>query len=266
MVRLFERSTTQIAMTDLIEHPYDVLAPAYDVLTAGRGHDAWLEGIEQLALAHGLRGRRLLDVACGTGKSFAPLLRRGYAVTACDASPRMVERARALGGADVRVADMRELPVLGAFDLVTCLDDALCHLLEPAEVRAALEGMRANLAPGGLVVFDVTLLAAYAAAADAVVEGEGHVVLWRGAGARLDRPGGTVEILVDRFTARDDGLWTRHRMRQAHRHWPVAAIRRLARDAGLRVLSVHGQRAGGVLAPVLDEDRDRKALFLLGRG
>ena len=54
-------------------------------------------------------------------------------------------------------------------------------------------------------------------------------------------------------------------MQQAHRHWPVAEIRRLARAAGLRVAAVCGQRAGGVLAPVLDEARDRKALFLLAR-
>ena len=250
-------------MTERTEHPYDVLAPAYDVLTAGHAHDAWLDAIERLATAHGLRGKRLLDVACGTGKSFAPLLRRGYAVTACDASPGMVERARERAGADVLVADMRALPRLGAFDLITCLDDAICHLLEPAEVLAALAGMRANLAPGGLIAFDVNLLAAYAGAADAVLEAEGHVVLWRGAGARLQRPGGTAEVVVDLFSARDDGLWSRHRMQQAHRHWPVPEIRRLARDAGLRVAAVRGQRSGGVLAPVLDEARDRKALFLL---
>jgi SAM-dependent methyltransferase len=253
-------------MTEL-QHPYDTLAPAYDVLTSGHAHDDWLIAIERLAAGHGLRGRRLLDVACGTGKSFAPLLRRGYDVTACDASPGMVERARARAGtgADVRVADMRALPVLGAFDLVTCLDDAICHLLEPAEVLAALRGMRANLAPGGLIAFDVNLMTAYATAADTVVEGEGHVVLWRGGGARLERPGGTAQLVVDLFTARDDGLWSRHRMQQAHRHWPVAEIRRLAGDAGLRVAALCGQRAGGVLAPAVDEARDRKALFLLAR-
>ncbi len=74
--------------------PYDVVAPAYDTLTAGHAHDRWLADIERVALAHGLRGRRVLDVACGTGKSFAPLLRRGYDVTACDASAAMVARAR----------------------------------------------------------------------------------------------------------------------------------------------------------------------------
>lgn len=254
-------------MSDSV-YPYDVLAPAYDVLTAGHAHDAWLSAIEHLALAHGLRGRRLLDVACGTGKSFEPLLQRGYEVTACDVSPGMVARARRRAGRRARVllADMRRLPVLGAFDLITCLDDAICHLLEPGELLAALRGMRANLAPGGLLAFDVALLAAYRSAVDAIVDGDRHVVLWRGGGARGQRPGGVAEIVVDLFTARPDGLWSRERMRQAHRHYPVEQLRELAGAAGFRVVAVCGQRPGGELAPALDEAHDRKALFLLARG
>lgn len=246
--------------------PYDVLAPAYDAMTATYPHDEWLRAIERLALRHGLRGRRVLDVACGTGKSFEPLLRRGYDVTACDASPAMAALAKARGGsgASVSVADMRRLPVLGAFDLITCLDDALNHLTEPADVEAALRGMRANLAKHGLIVFDASLFSAYAQAADAIVESDDHVVLWRGSRARLARPGTTGDVLVDVFSVRPDGLWGRAQMRQRHRHYPVGELRSLIARAGLRVITVVGQRTGGRLADDLDEAHDRKALFVLG--
>src|SRR5918999_1163154 len=99
---------------------YEGLAPFYDELTAAYDYESWLDGLEALALEHGLAGRRLLDVACGTGKSFLPMLRRGYEVTACDLSPAMVALAREKappGEADLLVADMRELPRLGEFDL-----------------------------------------------------------------------------------------------------------------------------------------------------
>ena len=57
---------------------------------------------------------------------------------------------------------MRRLPVLcERADLVTCLDDAVNYLLDPDELRAGLAGMRANLRPGGLLVFDVNTLATY---------------------------------------------------------------------------------------------------------
>src|SRR5215217_2508267 len=94
---------------------YAALAPAYDLLTADYAYGPWLAAIERLAIRHGLTGRRLLDVGCGTGKSFMPLLDRGFDVTACDISPEMVAaaRAKAAGRADVLVADMRRLPILG---------------------------------------------------------------------------------------------------------------------------------------------------------
>ena len=206
----------------------------------------------------------MLDVACGTGNSFLALLARGYDVTACDASPRMAACARAKAGpaARVLVADMRRLPPLGSFDLVTCLDDGLNHLTEPGDVVAALAGMRRNLAPGGLVAFDVALASAYAEAADAVIESGAHVVARRGGAARLDRPGGTVELVVDVFSRRGDGAWDRRQLRRRHRHYPLSRIAALLEAAALRVVTVRGQRRGGVLTATLDEQRDRKAFVL----
>ena len=43
-------------------------------------------------------GERVLDVACGTGKSFMPFLARGWDVTACDLSPAMLARAATVAG------------------------------------------------------------------------------------------------------------------------------------------------------------------------
>ncbi|HTE62357.1 MAG TPA: hypothetical protein VK631_18525, partial [Solirubrobacteraceae bacterium] len=149
------------------------------------------------------------------------------------------------------------------FDLITCLDDALNHLVEPDDVVAALGGMRANLATDGVLVFDATLLTAYAQAADEIFDDGVHVVLWRGSRARLSQPGATGEVLVDVFTARQDGLWARTQMRQAHRHYPVEELRSLAAEAGLRVLAILGQHAGGRLTDRLDEAHDRKALVVL---
>src|SRR3954454_6629006 len=73
---------------------YDALAAVYDDLTAHHDHERWLTLLLDLAGDHGLAGRRVLDVGCGTGKSFMPLVRRGFDVTACDISPRMAARAR----------------------------------------------------------------------------------------------------------------------------------------------------------------------------
>src|SRR4051812_50214555 len=73
---------------------YEALAPFYDEFTAAYAHGAWLRALERELRRLGLSGRRVLDVACGTGKSSLPLVELGYEVSACDVSPTMVDVAR----------------------------------------------------------------------------------------------------------------------------------------------------------------------------
>ena len=74
---------------DAARRAYDVLAPSYDAFTLGFGYkyETWTATLLAKAEEEGLRGNRLLDVACGTGFSFIPLLERGWEVTGCDISP-----------------------------------------------------------------------------------------------------------------------------------------------------------------------------------
>ncbi len=112
---------------------------------------------------HGLTGRRLLDIGCGTGKSLIPMVQRGWEVAGCDISPAMLEIAQEKIGDIVRleVADMRELPRLGDFDLVWSLNDSMNYLLAVDDLEAALNSMRRNLARDGLVAFDVNTILTY---------------------------------------------------------------------------------------------------------
>ena len=247
---------------------YEALAATYDLLTEDYAHEPWLAAIESLALGHGLAGRRVLDVACGTGKSFLPLLRRGYAVTGCDISPAMLTRARAKApGVTLLEADMRALPVLGEFDLVTCLDDALNYVTEEAGLLAALRGIRRSLAPWGLAIWAVNTQAMYRSAFAqtwAVEEDGERLVLWRGRTPEDFAAGGLAAAVIDVFESRRGG-WTRSSSRHEQRHWPAAGMAALAASARLRVVSLIGQRTGARLEPDLDEELHPKAVFIACR-
>jgi SAM-dependent methyltransferase len=246
---------------------YDVLAPAYDLLTKGYAYAPWLRAIDALGREHGLAGRRALDVACGTGKSLEALLELGYDAVGCDGSEGMaaVARRKLAGRAEVHVADMCALPVYGRFDLVTCLDDALNHLPSADGVVLALRSMAANLARGGLLAFDVNTLSAYRDVGDRIVEDGERIVLWHGAPARMDAPGGRAEVAMDVMSRRDDGLWRRTSASWGHWHYPLASIPGLAAAAGLEVVATRGQRIGGRLEADADEERHCKAVFLVRR-
>jgi SAM-dependent methyltransferase len=244
---------------------YERLAPVYDDFTDGYDHDAWIDRLEQIARSHGANGPRVLDVACGTGKSFAPLLERGYDVWACDISPAMVERARRCADIDadrVLVADMRALPELGAFELVTCLDDAVNYLLDVDDLIAAFAGVARLLAPGGIYLFDTNTLATYRAgfAVDTIFERPLANATWRGETSEPIESGALCAASIE-ISGSDDGAISRH----LQRHHPQSAICHALTSAGLACRAVLGQSTGGFLHEEPDEDRHTKLVYVAGR-
>jgi SAM-dependent methyltransferase len=249
------------------EQAYEAFAPVYDDFTAHNNHELWLKKLLPEARRHGLRGQRLLDVGCGTGKSFLPMLERGWEVTACDISPSMLELARGKAGVAARlhVADMRSLPRFGEFDLVWALDDAVNYLLSGAELEEALSGMAANLAPGGMLMFDLNTLQAYRTffAEEQRVERGGRRLTWRGEGSPEAPPGGISEARfeVEALGARG-GIET-HLHRQ--RHFPEAEVRARLAAAGLECLAVYGHGFDAVPKRPLEELVHSKAVYLACR-
>jgi SAM-dependent methyltransferase len=240
---------------------YEPLAAHYDDFTRGYVYDSWLDAILRWSRAHGLAGRRVLDAACGTGKSFMPLLRAGYDVTACDVSPAMVTQARlkAGGRARVVVADVRSLTWASEFDLITCLDDAINYLLTQPDLLAALRGMAGALRPGGILVFDTNSLATYRTAfVEQFDSTSGSTQFrWRGE-SKPDTLPGTVHSAV--LEIERDGEM--HATRHVQRHWPLEELRSLLTRAGFSHVVFRGQATGGRLAGEPDEERHPKIACL----
>lgn len=258
--------------TEPAAEAYEALAPFYDRYTASYDYEQWLTNIEEIARGWGLRGRRLLDVGCGTGKSFEPMLGRGYGVIACDLSPAMVAVARERFGeqAEVFVADMRDLPELGAFDLLTCLDDSLNYLLDDEDLCAAFRGFARNLAPGGIAIFDLNSLATYRGffARDAVADGPDTLFCWRGEAEAGTQPGGVASSVVEIFSTSDGESWRRTSSRHVQRHHPPAAVRKALEASGLELLELRGQVTGAQIETPADEGRHTKLVYFarLARG
>jgi ubiquinone/menaquinone biosynthesis C-methylase UbiE len=102
-------------------------------------------------------GLRVLELACGTGRIAIPLARAGAVITAIDASPSMLARARGKASevtwveSDMRTFDVardRELAILG-FNAI--------NLLDVDDALACLGRVREHLVPGGRVVIETFL-------------------------------------------------------------------------------------------------------------
>ncbi|MBK5220767.1 MAG: class I SAM-dependent methyltransferase [Thermoleophilia bacterium] len=248
------------------EIAYEAIAPVYDDFTHENDYEMWLGLLLPKLEAHGLRHGRLLDVGCGSGKAFGPMLERNWSIHGCDISPAMLERAREKAGGDVQldVADMRELPRFGEFELILALNDSINYLLSGEELALALDGMRRNLAADGLLLFDVNTIETYRSffAEEVVVERDGRRLIWRGRGSADAAPGSISEASfeVEPLSVQAGPAIAPELHRE--RHFPETEVLAALRQSGFECLDVFGHGEDEELHQPLVETEHYKAIYI----
>ena len=150
---------------------YQSYAPYYDATGQIRFAVLMHQYLREVLTRHPAPGRRMLDLACGTGTLALLFADEGWDVLGLDASAAMLAQARAkaanldtAGAVAFVQGDIRQ-PVLalagapgalpGSFSLATCVYDSLNYLLEERALAACFAGVAAALAPGGLGLLDM---------------------------------------------------------------------------------------------------------------
>lgn len=253
---------------------YDRFASVYDETNAQNDYEMWLgETLLPELEKHGLRKGSALDVGCGTGRAFDPLMERGWKVVGCDVSSGMLAEARRKFGDRVPMfeADARSLPTVSAgdgeapeegFSLILILNDVVNYMTEEGDLEQIFAGVARNLSRDGLLVFDANTLALFRHDfASGLIERAREMGWeWRGLTDEA-QPGGIYEA---RFSGK--GVKT-HVHRQ--RHWPVAEVKEALEAGGLRCVAALGQREEGgrvLLSEQPDEERDAKVVYVAAHG
>ncbi|WP_196259903.1 class I SAM-dependent methyltransferase [Pelagibacterium limicola] len=127
---------------------YDLIAP----------RDATMENF-YVEVAGG-PSRRVLELACGSGRFTVPLAKSGAHVVGGDLSETMLERARSVAretGAKVNFVtlDMRDFQLNQSFDAVVIAANSIMHMHSTEDFARLFATIRRHLAPGGNLVFDV---------------------------------------------------------------------------------------------------------------
>lgn len=272
--KLFERHylLSVVAERESTAEAYDRFAPAYDAANAQNDYETWVgKAILPEMEKRGLQLGWALDIGCGTGRAFDPLLARGWQVVGCDLSAGMLaEAARKFGSrAQLQELDARnvpaispapELPAGGAFQLVVLLNDVVNCVTEDGDLEQVFAGVKANLSrDGGLAAFDVNTFAmlsySFAPGLNEAMRERGWE--WIGIGAEPE-PGGTYEARLA------GGDIEPHVHRQ--RHWLEEEILEALEANGLRRLAVLGMHEEGdriILSEEPDEERDYKLIYIV---
>jgi SAM-dependent methyltransferase len=102
------------------------------------------------------RGRRVLDVGCGTGFFTAYYLARGADLTGIDIAPTSIERLRQRHPeARFLLADVGETAIEERYDLVNAFD-VLYHVTDEGRWEHAVRAIAAAVAPDGLLLLTDT--------------------------------------------------------------------------------------------------------------
>lgn len=137
-------------------HPYGIFARVYDRIMEDIDYGEWAEFILGEAARRGFTGGRILDLACGTGNSAAPLLRRGYSVVGVDRSEEMLAQARAKFPEGTWLqGEFTSFSAPGRYSLVQSVFDSVNNLLDATEFSAMARRVHEHLEPGGVFMFDV---------------------------------------------------------------------------------------------------------------
>ncbi len=130
----------------------------YDRIYWWKDYEQEVEFLVRALGRYGIRGRRVLEVACGTGSHSKVLVERGYEVTGVDLSDDMlrVARSKVKGHAKFTRGDMRDLDaaVDGKFDAAICLFSSISYNLTVRDLRRTIQGFYDHLVEPGVVVFD----------------------------------------------------------------------------------------------------------------
>jgi SAM-dependent methyltransferase len=137
---------------------YSRLAGYYDRIYWWKDYEKEVDFLLRAFERCGVKGKRVLEVACGTGSHSKILARRGYEVTGVDISEDVlgIARRKVKRGATFVRGDMRDLDaaVEGKFDAAICLFSAISYNLTLPDVRRTMQGLFDHLDERGIVVFD----------------------------------------------------------------------------------------------------------------
>jgi len=138
-----------------------LFAEWYDLFHAQKDYEREAAFVQQLLQEHGRPPvRRVLEIACGSGKHAFALEKKGYEITGVDQSEDMVARARQQAGvfgsrATFLRQDMRSLDLAHArFDAATCLFDSIGYVVTNEALEQTLDRVGQHLCPGGLFLVE----------------------------------------------------------------------------------------------------------------
>ena len=224
---------------------YSGFACVYGKLQRGVDYGQMCTFTEDALERHGIKGRSVLDLACGDGALLECMLGRGWDVTGADASAQMLCEADARLFAKglsclLLCQPMQELDLYGTVNAAVCTLDSVNHLGSIGDFTKTLGRLHLFIEPGGLFIFDVNTLYKHREVLSNncfVYDTEEAFCVWQN---ELDNGSSDVNITLDIFVPRQSGVYSRISEEFTERYFSPEELESALNKAGFTVLELYG--------------------------
>lgn len=224
---------------------YANFAPLYDFemnnpFTKGY-YKFWQQHLAAATKKHKIKLTTLIDLACGTGNTTIPWVKKVKHVIGVDISRRMLAQARRKSK-QVRwiQQDISHLDLNKKADAITCHYDALNHILEPRQLQQAFKKISDHLQPKGLFTFDLNTEVAFhwLHQREKLFQSGKHYYM------TSNRYNPKIKIVEFRqlWFVKEGNRYKKVDVRVKERAYSDAEIRSMLKKAGLRLLSIKAQK------------------------
>ncbi|MBN2550368.1 MAG: class I SAM-dependent methyltransferase [Anaerolineales bacterium] len=134
---------------------YSQSSKYYDLIYGYKNYQAETEYLLEIIRPHiSSQGKRLLDVACGTGRHIE-YLKQYFEVEGLDINEEILAFARRRNP-EIRfhLGDMTNFSLDGSFDVVTCLFSSIGYVKTLENLHRAIQCMARHVQPGGLLIIE----------------------------------------------------------------------------------------------------------------
>lgn len=235
---------------------YGALAQWYDSLTEDVDYPGLYDYLMTLMEKQGVKPKRVLDMACGTGSLSVLFAQNGVECLGMDLSRDMLSRARE------KTRNMEHPPVFlqgnmadfsleEPVDALVCMLDSFNYLADPMDGATAIECFARALRPGGVLIFDVR-------PRKRLMDFDGQmfmdetrdvVCIWR---TEFDSWENQCFYGMDIFV-RQEELWKRHREEHYEYAYRLRWLRHQLTQVGFSKIAFYGDRT--LTAPTGNDQR-----------
>jgi SAM-dependent methyltransferase len=131
----------------------------YDAIYYDKDYKKECDWIENVLEKFRIKGRKILDLGCGSGNHAIELAKRGYEVVGVDKSHYMIERAtEKVKNQNLKIdfieKDIRNFDLGVKFDVVISMFSVISYITENRDLLSTFSNVKKHLKDGGIFIFD----------------------------------------------------------------------------------------------------------------